>query len=107
MPITQYNLINPDRTERLFSGTSPPKRLKSLRSSPDEIPRGVAPDEGGGSPRRGLSTGSGLTALHQASGLVHDEVARDGGYPEIPGIRGLRSPRSLETDLPCLRVKPC
>ncbi|RLE36479.1 hypothetical protein DRJ12_04415, partial [Candidatus Acetothermia bacterium] len=82
--------------------------FKALRSSPDEIPRGVASDGGGGSPRRGLSAGSGLTALHQAGGLVHDEVAaRDGGYPEIPGIRGLSLAGSSRTDLPCLRVKIC
>jgi len=82
--------------------------FKALRSSPDGIPRGVASDEGDGSPRRRLSAGSGLTALHQADGLVHDEAAsRGGGYPEIPGIRGLRFPRSLKTDLPCLRVKIC
>ncbi len=82
--------------------------FKALRSSSDEIPRGVAPNEGDGSPRRRLNAGSGLTALHQADGLVHDEVTmRDGGYPEIPGIRGLSFVGSLRTDLPCLRVKIC
>ena len=83
--------------------------FKALRSSSDEIPRGVASNEGDGSPRRWLSAGSGLTALHQAESLVHDEVAVscNGGYPEIPGIRELRFLRSLKTDLPCLRVKIC
>ncbi len=81
--------------------------FKTLRSSSDEIPRGVASNEGDGSPRRWLSAGSGLTALHQAESLVHDEVLVDGGYPEIPGIRGLRFLRSLKTNLPCLHVKIC
>ena len=81
--------------------------FKALRSSSDEIPRGVAPDGGVGSPRRWLSAGSGLTALHQAQGLVHDEVLWDGGCPEIPGIRELSFVGSLKTGLPCLRVKIC
>ena len=82
--------------------------FKTLRSSlTDGIPRGVAPGEGGGSPRRRLSAGSGLTAPCQAAGLARDEVLADGGYPEIPGIRGLRFLRSLRADLPCLRVKIC
>ena len=82
--------------------------FKHLRSSPDEIPRGVASDEGAGSPRRWLSAGSGLTALHRAEGLVHDEVAMcNGGYSEIPGIRGLSFAESLKTNLPCLDVKIC
>jgi len=82
--------------------------FKALRSSSDEIPCGVAPNEGAGSPRRRLSAGSGLTALHQAESLVHDEVAMcDGGYLEIPGIWGLSFVESLKTDLPCLRVKIC
>lgn len=56
--------------------------FKTLRSSSllDEnncFPRGVASDEGVGSLRRRLSVGSGLTALHQDQGLVHDEVACD------------------------------
>ena len=79
--------------------------FKALRSSSDEIPRGVASDEGVGSPRRWLSTGSGLTASHQAQSLVRDEVLADGGYSEIPGIRGLSFLESMKTDLPCLRVK--
>jgi IS605 OrfB family transposase len=81
--------------------------FKALRSSPDGIPRGAAPNEGDGSPRRRLSAGSGPTAPHQAQGLVCDEVLSDGGYPEIPGIRGLSFVESLKTDLPCLRVKVC
>ena len=64
--------------------------FKILRSSLDEIPRGVVSNEGAGSPRCGLSAGSGLTALHQVENLVHDEVAVrcNGGYLEIPGIWG-------------------
>nr|MDO8080802.1 hypothetical protein [Candidatus Freyarchaeota archaeon] len=86
--------------------------FKNLHSSlSDEIPHGVAPDEGVGSLRRRLSAGSGLTALHQDDkGLVHDEVAAmcNGGYSEIPGIRGLSSfLESLKTNLPCLHVKIC
>ncbi|HID60403.1 MAG TPA: hypothetical protein EYP46_00910 [Hadesarchaea archaeon] len=82
--------------------------FKNLRSSSDEnLSRGVAPNEDAGSPRRWLSAGSGPTALHQARGLVHDEVLADGGYSEIPGIWGLSFMGSLRTDLPCLRVKIC
>ena len=85
--------------------------FKTLRSSYllDEIPRGVASDEGVGSLRRGLSVGSELTALHQDQSLVHDEVAVmcNGGYSEIPGIRGLSFLESLKTNLPCLHVKIC
>lgn len=81
--------------------------FKNLCSSSDEIPRGVASNEGDGSPRRWLSTGSGLTALHQAQGLVHDEVLADGGYSEIPGIRGLSFVESLKTDLPYFNVRIC
>jgi len=82
--------------------------FKNLRSSSDEIPCGVASDEGAGSPRRGLSAGSGLTALHQVQSLVRNEVALcNGGYSEIPGIRGLSFLESLKTDLPCLGVKIC
>nr|MDO8079679.1 hypothetical protein [Candidatus Freyarchaeota archaeon] len=85
--------------------------FKTLRSSSllDEIPRGAALDEGVGSLRRRLSVGSGLTALHQDQGLVHDEVALicNGGYSEIPGIRGLSFLESLKTNLPCLHVKIC
>jgi IS605 OrfB family transposase len=81
--------------------------FKTLRSSLDEIPRGVVSDEDDGSPRYGPSAGSGLTALHQAQSLVHDEVFMDGGYSEIPGIRGLPFLESLKTNLPCLRVKIC
>lgn len=81
--------------------------FKTLRSSSDEIiPRGVAPNEDDGSPRRRLSAGSGLTALHQAEGLVYDEVSSR-GYPETPSIRGLLFFGSLKTGLPCLRVKVC
>jgi IS605 OrfB family transposase len=69
--------------------------------------RGAPLDEGDGSPRRWLSGGSGLTAPHQTQGLVRDEVLSDGGYPEIPGIRGLSFLESLKTGLPCLRVKIC
>ena len=79
----------------------------ALRSSSDEIPRGVAPDEGDGSLKCWQNAGSGLTAPHQARGLVRDEVLSDGGYSEIPGIRGLSFLGSLKTDLPCLRVKTC
>ncbi len=81
--------------------------FKALRSSSDEIPHGVAPNEGDGSPRRWLSAGSGLTAPCQVNDLARDEVACDGGYSEIPGIRGLSFVESLKTDLPCLRVKIC
>jgi len=85
--------------------------FKTLSSSSllDEIPHGVASNEGVGSLRRRLSVGSGLTALHQDQGLVHDEAALgSGGYSEIPGIRGLYSfVESLRTNLPCLHVKIC
>jgi len=83
--------------------------FKVLRSSSDEIPCGVALNEGAGSPRRKLSTGSGLTAPVQGSALGGDEVAVrcNGGYSEIPGIRGLSFAGSLKTDLPCLHVKIC
>jgi IS605 OrfB family transposase len=83
--------------------------FKALRLPLGGIPRGVAPDEGDGSPRCRLSAGSGPTALAQANGLGGDEVAvcRNGGYPEIPGIRGLSFLESLKTGLPCLRVKIC
>jgi IS605 OrfB family transposase len=83
--------------------------FKALRSPSGGIPRGVAPDEGDGSPRRRLNAGSGPTAPAQANSLGGDEVAvrRNGGYPEIPGIRGLSFAESLKTGLPCLRVKIC
>lgn len=82
--------------------------FKNLCSSSDgNFPRGVASNEGDGSPRRWLSTGSGLTAPHQVENLVRDEVLVDGGYPKIPGIRGLPFMESIKTDLPCLRVKIC
>lgn len=81
--------------------------FKNLRSSLDEIPRGVASDEGDGSPRRRLSAGSGPTAPIQDYVLDGDEVAVrcDRGYSEIPGIRGLSFLESLKTDLPCLLVR--
>jgi IS605 OrfB family transposase len=81
--------------------------FRALCSS--RIPRGVAPDEGDGSPRCRLSAGSGPTAPAQTNSLGGDEVAvcRNGGYPEIPGIRGLSFLESLKTGLPCLRVKIC
>jgi len=81
--------------------------FKALCSS--RISRGAAPDEGDGSPRCRLSAGSGPTAPAQANSLGGDEVAvrRNGGYPEIPGIRGLSFLESLKTGLPCLRVKIC
>ena len=81
--------------------------FKSLRSSPDEIPRGVAPNEDGGSPRCRLSAGSGPTAPHQVGDLVRNEVLTDGGYSKIPGIRGLPFLESMKTNLPCLREKIC
>jgi hypothetical protein len=81
--------------------------FKALRSPSGGIPRGAAPNEGDGSPRCRLSAGSGPTAPHQTQGLVRDEVLSDGGYPEIPGIRGLSFLESLKTGLPCLRVKIC
>nr|MDO8079791.1 hypothetical protein [Candidatus Freyarchaeota archaeon] len=87
--------------------------FKTLSSSSllDEncFPHGVASNEGVGSLRRRLSAGSGLTALHQDKGLVHDEVAVacNGGYLEIPGIRGLSFLESLKTNLPCFHVKIC
>ena len=90
------------------------KELKSCSSSDENFPRGVAPNEGNGSPRRWLSAGSGPTAPHQVKGLVRDEVPKDsaksladGGYSEIPGIRGLFFLESLKPDLPCLHVKIC
>ena len=87
--------------------------FKTLRSSSllDEILRGAGSDVGVGSLRRRLSVGSGLTALHQDHSLVHNEivaVAGNGGYSEIPGIRGLSSfVESLKTNLPCPHVKIC
>ena len=83
--------------------------FKTLRSSSDEIPRGVASDEGVGSPRRWLSARSGLTAPLQGSALDGNEVAVrcNGGYSEIPGIRGSSFIEDLKTDLPCLRMKIC
>jgi IS605 OrfB family transposase len=83
--------------------------FKALRSPSGGIPRGVAPDEGDGSPRCRLGAGSGPTAPAQANSLGGDEatVCRSGGYPEIPGIRGLSFLESLKTGLPCLRVKIC
>jgi len=58
--------------------------------------------EGDGRPRRWLSAGSGLTAPHQAQGLVCDEVLSDGGYPEIPGIGGSLSCRGELENLPTM-----
>jgi IS605 OrfB family transposase len=81
--------------------------FKALRSPSGGILRGAAPNEDDGSPRCRLSAGSGPTAPHQTQGLVRDEVLSDGGYPEIPGIRGLSFLESLKTGLPCLRVKIC
>ena len=80
--------------------------FKTLCSSSDGIPRGVAPNEGAGSPRCWLSAGSGLTALHQAQYLVH-EVLTDRGYSAIPGSGGPSFVESLKTNLPCLYVKIC
>ena len=85
------------------------KELKeNLCSSSDgKFLRGVRVNEGAGSPSTGLSAGSGLTAPHQAQGLVRDEALAGGGYSKISGIRGLPFLESLKTNLPCLRVKIC
>jgi hypothetical protein len=92
----------------------------SFSSLKDELlPRGVRANEGAGSLSAGLNAGSELTVPCQAyasgdaelSGLAGDETtAMDdgGGYPAIPGSWGLSSfLESLESNLPCLRVKLC
>jgi IS605 OrfB family transposase len=81
----------------------------SCSSSDETIPRGALLNEGNGSPRRRLSVGSGLTALHPDQLLVHDEVAirGNGGYSIAPGIRGLSFMESLKTSLPVLDVRIC
>jgi len=83
--------------------------FKTLCSSSDGIPCGVALDGGDGSPRRWLSAGSGLTAPHQVVGLMRHEVAvcRNGGYPTTPGSGGLSFLESLKTNLPCFGVEIC
>ncbi len=81
----------------------------SCSSSDEAIPRGAVLNEGDGSPRRRLSVGSGLTALRQAQGLVHNEVASkcNGGYSATPGSGGLFFLESLKTNLPYLDVRIC
>jgi IS605 OrfB family transposase len=82
--------------------------FKTLYSSSDgKFSRGVRANEGDGSLSTRLSVGSGLTALHQARGLMYDEVLADGGYPAIPGSGGLSFVESLKTNLPCLDVRIC
>jgi hypothetical protein len=81
----------------------------SCSSSNEAIPVGAVSDEGNGSPRHRLRSGSGLTALRQAQGLMHNEVASkcNGGYSATPGSGGLSFLESLKTNLPCLDVRVC
>lgn len=48
--------------------------------------RSVLPNEGDGSPRQRLSGGSGLTALHQPNGLVHNEAKAEATPQYMVGV---------------------
>ncbi len=66
--------------------------------APDRVESQPSLDKGARSPRRRLSAGSGLTALHQAKSLGDDEVAvcYNGDYLEIPGVCGILVHPGLE-----------
>jgi IS605 OrfB family transposase len=82
---------------------------RSCSSSDETISRGAVLNEGDGSPRRRLNVRSGFTTLHQAEGLVHNEVASkcNGGYSATPGSGGLFFLESLKTSLPYFDVRVC